>query len=940
MGSRSPLNLTLNDHDSPSVGGLPLRLILVLPFVLQIFAAVGLTGYFSFRNGQQAIDHLAIQLQAEASTQVQQRLDTYLEMPVDLTHMNADAVELGLIDLKNFKTTGRYFWKQLQSLKEVGYISYALTSGEYAGAGRYLEDQSVTIDETSAQTGWKSYAYATDNQGNRTKIADDTPYDPFSESWYTETVAAGKPIWNQAYAWDGNPSIHSISYSQPIYDDNQTLKGVLSVDLLLSAMGELLRQINLSPSAKIVVLERDGNIIASSVAEPLYQTVAGKTERLNIAHSRNPALKAAVEQLQVQYGSLQTLNQAQQLKFKWAGEHQYAQVTPWQDGHGLNWLVVVTVPESDFMGQIQANTRTTVLLCLLALCGAILLGLMTSRWITQPILNLQQASQAIASGQLDQTLPTSGVKELRELSQSFNAMTSQLKASFTRLATMNDELEQRVIIRTAELQVAKDAADSANRAKSEFLANMSHELRTPLNGILGYAQILQRDKNIAGQQRDGLQTIHQCGDHLLTLINDVLDLAKIEARKLELHPTCFELAPFLTGVADICRVKAEQKEINFCEHASPHLPIAICADAKRLRQVLLNLLGNAIKFTETGRVTLTVEPVVIDRSLESVNHTDQESLTATIRFQIKDTGIGIQPEQLETIFLPFEQTADPGQNASGTGLGLAISRRIIEMMGAQIQVVSAPDQGSTFWFDLKLVVAHNWQKAAEPPIHTVVGYEGQRRTILVVDDRWENRAVLLNLLEPIGFHVLEAVDGQSGIAQAQAHHPDLIITDLKMPIMNGVKMTQRLRADSQFHNVPIIASSASVFSFDRQQSREVGCNDFLPKPVQFPLLLEQLQQFLGLHWIDALPPEIPPAPLSDFDGVSVPPPTELQALYQLAQAGYIAEIEAEAQRLKVLNPQYAGFAHHILELTAVFDDEAVVALVEPYLVEVMPDGQL
>ncbi|MGB7414702.1 MAG: cache domain-containing protein, partial [Thermosynechococcaceae cyanobacterium] len=288
----------LLDRHPSGAQGIPLRLILVVPFVLQIFAAVGLTGYFSFRNGQKAIDDLAVQLQKEASAQVEQRLDSYLELPVNLTHMNTDAIELGLLNVKDYKTSGHYFWKQIQHWQEVGYISYTLASGENVGAGRWLEDDSITIDETSAETGWKSNTYATDSQGNRGEVVDDTDYDPFSEPWYINTVKAKHPMWNKVYAWDGFPSIHSISYSEPLINKDRVVEGIVSVDLLLSGISELLRQIDLSPSAKIVVLERDGNVIASSNAEPLYRTIAGETERLNISESRDPALKAAVQELQ------------------------------------------------------------------------------------------------------------------------------------------------------------------------------------------------------------------------------------------------------------------------------------------------------------------------------------------------------------------------------------------------------------------------------------------------------------------------------------------------------------------------------------------------------------------------------------------------------------------------------------------------------------------
>lgn len=243
MEDRGSLNLALPTRDLQARSGLPLRLILVAPFLLQIFAAVGLTGYLTFRNSQQAIDDLATQLQAEVSTQVKQRLDTYLEIPVEITQMNAEAIRLGLLDLKDLETSGHYFWKQLSIQKDLGYIGCALKTGEFIGAGRWLENDKITkdqitIDETSVNTQWQDYTYGTNDQGKRTGIVDDTDYDPYSEPWYTETVQAKKPIWTQIYAWDGAPQIQSVAFSSPIYNSDNTIIGVINADLLLSGISD------------------------------------------------------------------------------------------------------------------------------------------------------------------------------------------------------------------------------------------------------------------------------------------------------------------------------------------------------------------------------------------------------------------------------------------------------------------------------------------------------------------------------------------------------------------------------------------------------------------------------------------------------------------------------------------------------------------------------
>lgn len=934
----------MSNPGSTSFNKVPLRLVLVVPFVLQISAAVGIVGYLSFRNGQQAVNHLAHQLMNKVTRLVDQHLDTYLATPHQINQINADAIEQGLLDIRDLPSIGHFFWKQMQ-LYDFSYINYGLVTGEYAAAGHLEGDVKVSISETSPNTKGKNYNYATDSQGNRTEmIAVYEDYDHRTEAWYIDPIRAGKPVWSQVYLWDSTPEYVAIAASRPIYDNTNQVIGAVSVDLLLSNISNFLGKLETSPSGKTFIIERDGLVIASSSPEQPFTLVKGKAQRLNVLNSSDSLIQATAQYLQTKFGNFREIKDSQELTFRLKGEGHFVQITPWHDKFGLDWLVIVVVPESDFMGQINANTRTTILLCLLALVLATGLGIYTSHWITQPILRLSQASSAIASGKLDQTVDVKGIKELSVLAQAFNRMAEQLRESFTALERTNEELEKRVEHRTAELKAAKEAADTANQAKSEFLANMSHELRTPLNGILGYAQILQRDKTATPKQQDGLSIIRQCGSHLLTLINDILDIAKIEAQKLELYPQAFQFETFLQEVKEICRIKAEQKEIDFTYQILNRLPVAIHADEKRLRQVLINLLGNAIKFTDQGGVMFKVGIVTdspeffssVDLKDTQLNITNNQQLSIyKIRFQVEDTGVGIPPEQLEKIFLPFEQVGDNARKTEGTGLGLAVSRKIVEMMGGQIKVESNYGKGSKFWFDLDLREAKNWIKPDSPKSDQIVaGYQGEQKKILIVDDRWENRSVIVNMLEPIGFEVVEASNGQEGLEKAHECQPDLIIADLTMPVMDGYEMTRRLRKSPRFRNTIIIASSASVFSFDRQQSREAGCNDFVPKPVQSEELLNTLENYLEVEWIyeakEERTPQTQDAALP-IKEMLIPPAQELTALHKAARRGYILDIQEEANRLKQLDPAYTAFADKILELAEAFEDEAIAKWVSLYL---------
>ncbi|MBW4683269.1 MAG: AAA family ATPase [Microcoleus vaginatus WJT46-NPBG5] len=511
-------------------------------------------------------------------------------------------------------------------------------------------------------------------------------------------------------------------------------------------------------------------------------------------------------------------------------------------------------------------------------------------------------------------------------------------------AQLYHNLEAKVEERTQELneknihlQKAEEAAKSASRAKSEFLANMSHELRTPLNGILGYAQILKRDRNLSNSHKDSVNIIYQCGDHLLNVINDILDLSKIEARKMEINASEFRFPEFLEGITEICHIRAAQKGISLIYEPLTQLPSGVRADEKRLRQVLINLLGNAVKFTESGGVVFKVGIVPTEESSNS-SISNLPSQIVKIRFQVEDTGVGMTAEQLKEIFMPFHQVGEHNRKAEGTGLGLAISRQLVEMMGGEIKVNSIPGKGSTFFFDLDLPAVSELQNRFKLNERTIIGFKGPNRKILVVDDKLENRSILVGLLQPLGFEVAEAANGQECLEKTAQFKPNLILIDLVMPVLDGFEATRRIRKSPAFSGVVVIASSASVFDFEQQKSWDAGCDDFLPKPVRTEELLEKLRTHLKLEWVYEETPndkvkkteKTQELVLNTPDSIVAPPAEEIAVFWDLAMMGDLKGIQEEAAKLEEFDTQYIPFATELKQFAKGFKVKQIREFLKKY----------
>ncbi len=680
---------------------LPIRLLLIIPFVLEIVGTVGLTGYLSIRNGQNAVTKIATELRQEISDRTNEKILFFLDKSYSISQMLTTMIGTEQIDLNNLKNLQNFFWHLLNN-NSLENVIFATPKGAAVTFSMIADHQILAsiIDDT------KSYirpVYRLDDQGHPAELVETRKYDARTRAWYKNAIKTGQISWSD-FSLTSSSKVVAISLSQPIYNRNKQLLGVVNTAFHMEQIYQFLQNVKVSQTGQIFIIDRQGNLIASSVIAQPYVIKDQEIKQIPGTKIDNLMIRSTTQMIWQHFPDLTKINRSEQLDFQLNGERVFVQISPLRDGRGIDWLNVVVVPESDFMSEIIANTRTTILICLIALIIAIIMGIYTSQWLTKPILKLHQAALAIATGQLDQTVEISQIQELETLASAFNYMAKQLRESFTELAQINEQLEVKVATRTSELQdtLTHLKSTQAQLIQSEkisslgkLVAGIAHEINNPTSFIHGNLIHLSEYIDNLLELIALYQT--EIPDKSAAITNKIadIDLEFIQADVVKLLTSMKSgterIKAIVLSLRNFSRLDESQiKTVNIHDgidstllilqyrlHSQSHdpdievirhygnLPLIECYPGQ-LNQVLMNILSNAIDALEESYLNSTqLHPQIQIRTTLITPE--------SIAIAIADNEPGI-PESIQLqIFDPFFTTKPVGK---GTGMGLSISYQI------------------------------------------------------------------------------------------------------------------------------------------------------------------------------------------------------------------------------------------------------------------------
>ncbi len=784
-----------------------LRTIFISSLLFFCVVPAALVGSVLYRSNVDAVDALSEKIVNDVTRQIQ--LDTEEHMgqahiifnglvqqqpsEADILHARQMLLNPALFEQSAFAMT--------RMIPNVSYMYLGTANGEFLGVEAVPQGTSSVMRvgvRAAGDEGRRYFNAQAPGDRSQALTTEAKNYEPRGRPWYLTATQRKGRAFTSVYPSASKKQL-LITLSQPIYGDDGGVLGVFAIDLFLKRLSESLQAMVISPNGSAFLVDEQGFLVASSAGDALFTEAQDKLNRVKPDQSSSPTIRNAYAVTASRLGK--TLDgSVQRVGFSSrAGQGDDALIVsllPFGESLGLRWSLVVAAPESDFAAQSQAALAKTVGVMVLALAAAAALATWLAYRLTRRFSGLARAAEQLGRGEVPEPQRNARIREVYRLSKVMRSSAQEIvrnraaiEGQAVALRDANEHLEERVSLRTAELEASREEALSAARAKASFLATMSHEIRTPLNGVVGMTTLLA-DTQLNPEQRDYVHTMRVSSDQLLGVIDDILDFSKIESGKLDLENEPLNLQATIEEACDIAAPRAREKGLELMVDIGDHVPVWVRGDVTRLRQVLLNFINNAIKFTERGQV------IVAATLLQDF----APGHGAVLEFRVKDTGIGVALDRQSALFQSFTQLdASTTRKYGGTGLGLAICKRLAQTMGGDVGVESSPGVGSTFWFTACFAYADTPHQS-QSSVFEMASLHGKR--VAVVDDTALNLRILDKQLKRYGMRAVLFERAQPALDWLAHHAVDVIVTDMHMPTMDGHSFAVLVR--KQTPDIPIV----------------------------------------------------------------------------------------------------------------------------------------